>query len=565
MTSKLFKDDLNKFIITLAKMRELVEYFPDGFDFGIDLHDPVVYDIIEISANSETFRDVVDSEPFMSALFRGMKRHITLEIRNVLIELLESIQPHVKSKHLNLVKHAHRTIEDASVDPAIIGVVWQLYVQNIFDKAFSRPKKNKPYSAKLKEQFAQLLEQPDAPIAEEIFASGEEAVRYIEGELDETLIIDIAPNVLDKLIEVLAHIPGHYPARVLGELYLLNDGLAKKVLKACKGIAQLHFLKIYFLNKLERSDTDFPERWACHKFLVTVNDPHALQFMREELLHWEFWADHPQRKSKRTGLMFYSQLFQWMISLKDRRAIPVFIKLLFEGEKMGYHPEVLAIAEDLLAGTPWLAEVKQGVYYLKEGETVFVEKDVDANAQIGENLEKYASMVRRLNGKPPKKSDIRKKVKYSTRRWNGAYHEDLDGLRPIDLPEPEIKYELLESMMMEFERKVRRRKTPRKKAMRLLPKFQGKWMTRPQAVLGGKIPIALIMQEAEALATTRAQKEHFKRYKQDTINRLYLEAASHYDASQHRDAARKVNTVLALDPSYPFAKRLKRKLLHSAF
>ncbi|MFQ5628360.1 MAG: hypothetical protein ACE5I1_06345 [bacterium] len=543
-------------------MRKLADYFPDGYDFHINVHDPIVYDIIEMSADAKSLQEVIDSEDFMAALFRGMKRHITLETRYNLFEALEAVKPKAAAKDRRLIKKAQRVLEDVNIDPAIIGVVWQLYVQNLFDKALSRSDLQKAFSnTELKKHIDKLTKKPTPKLIEHVVACGESAIFYIDEFLETNFIAEIAPNILESIIEVMGRIPCHYAARLLGDIALVNDKLSNKILESCQDTGQLEFLIVYITNKLERADTDFFERWGCHELLISLKDLEAFRFLRDELLSREYWTDHPQKKRLRTALSFYSQIFEWLINLQDRRVIPVFIRLLYEGKKMGYQKEVLEIAEDLLSNTEWYEEIQQSLYLLKEGETVFVEKSRDAMSQLNENIEKYTSSVTAVHGKPPKKADIRKKVNYDTQRWNEAYHEELDGLRPIDLPEPEIKLELLEHMMLEFESKVRKRRTPRKKALRILPKFQGRWLTTPRRELGGEIPLALIMRETEMMADTRAQKEHFERYKTETINGLYLEAAFHFDADERIDAVRKVNTVLALDPDYPFAKRLKRQLV----
>lgn len=558
----MFEAELNKFIVTLARMRELAEYFPDGYDFEVDLHDPVVYDIIELSAQSESVQEVIDTEAFMAILYRGMKRHISVQTRNEIFEALERIKLHATQRHKKLIKKAQRALEDLNINPAIIGVTWQLYVQHLFDKAVLRSKLQSTISNKrLKKLIHKLKQEPSSPeLIDGIVAFGESAVFYLDEILEEKFIADIEPDLLDSMIEILGRIPCHYAARLLGDIAIVSDPSSKKINHICSKSRQRDYLTIYLLNKLENSKTDFHERWYCHEYLVAQNDLRAFRYLRDELICRELWSDHPQKDDLHLSLSFYSQLIEWMIRLKDRRAVPVFIKLLYNGEKMGYQKEVLEIAEDLIANTKWSEEIQQGLYLLKEGETVFVEKSRDAMEQLNENLEKYTESMTTLLGKPPPKADIRQRVNYDTQRWNEAYHDELDGLRPIDLPEPEIKLDLLQHMMIEFEKQVRRKNISRKKAMRILPKFQGKWLTIPRPELGGDIPLALIMRETEMLAKTRAQKEHYSRYKEETINGLYLEAALHFDAAERSDAIRKINTVLALDPNYPFARRLRAQL-----
>jgi hypothetical protein len=553
--------ELNKFIISLARMRVLAEYFPDGYDFGVDLHDPIVYDLIELSAQSQSVQQAIDSEAFMAILLRGMKRHITAKTRNQIYEALERMTPQAMPRHKKLIKKAQRALEDMNIDPAIIGLSWQLYVQHLFDKAVLHSDLQSSLSNPSLKKLIDKLEKKLTPgLIDEIVAFGESAVYYLDNILEENFIDDLEPDLLNSMIEILCRLPCHYAARLLGDIAIVSDLSSKKIIQRCRESEQQSFVTIYLVNKLEKSGTDLFERWYCHEYLVTQNDPRAFRYLRDELLYRELWTDHPQKDDLHLSLSFYSQLIEWTIRLKDRRAVPVFIKLLYYGEKMGYQKEILEIAEDLIANTKWSEEIQQGLYLLKEGETVFVEKSHDAMAQLNENLEKYTESMTTLHGKPPKKADIRQRVSYDTRRWNEAYHDDLDGLRPVDLPEPEIKLELLQRMMIEFEKKVRRRNISRKKAMRILPRFQGKWLTTPRPELDGDIPLVLIMRETEMLAKTRAQKEHYQRYKEETINGLYLEAALHFDSAERTDAIRKINTVLALDPDYPFAKRLKARL-----
>ena len=377
--------EINKFIITLAKMRELADYFPQGYDFDIDVHDPVVYDIIEMSADAKSLQAVIDSEDFMAALFRGMKRHVTLQTRNDLVEALEAIRPKAASKDRRLIKKAQRVLEDVNIDPAIIGVVWQLYVQNLFDKALSRSHLQKAFSnPELKKHIDRLAKKPTQKLADDIVAHGEPAIFYIDEFLETNFIAEISPDILESMIEIMARIPCHYAARLLGDIALVNDKLSKKILQACRDSGQLEYLTVYITNKLEKTDTDFFERWGCHELLISFKDPQAFRFLRDELLSREYWTDHPHKKRLRTALSFYSQIFEWLINLQDRRVIPVFIKLLYEGKKMGYQKEVLEIAEDLLSNTEWYEEIQQGLYLLKEGETVFVDTSLDANGPLNE-------------------------------------------------------------------------------------------------------------------------------------------------------------------------------------
>ena len=155
---------------------------------------------------------------------------------------------------------------------------------------------------------------------------------------------------------------------------------------------------------------------------------------------------------------------------------------------------------------------------------------------------------------------LNRRLKIDEARWNEAYHDALDGLRPVDIPQPLVLTALMERMIKDFQRKIGRAKNVSpEQYMKLFREFQNEFMVTPLPDTGG-IPLVAIMREHEQLAFNHALKKHFRKYKEDKINSLYIEATDLFEVGDMEAARNRMNALLGIAPDYPFALALKRKI-----
>ena len=156
---------------------------------------------------------------------------------------------------------------------------------------------------------------------------------------------------------------------------------------------------------------------------------------------------------------------------------------------------------------------------------------------------------------------LQKKLDVETKKWNEAYHETLDGLRPVDIPTPQIQIFLLQKMFRDFEQTLAGKELQSmEKTMADYKRYQNEWMVSPLADDGGKIPLVMILQEEENSADTFALREHFKTYKKSKIDDLYLEASDLYNEGKKKAAAKRISSLLQLEPDHSFGLRLAREI-----
>jgi hypothetical protein len=203
--------------------------------------------------------------------------------------------------------------------------------------------------------------------------------------------------------------------------------------------------------------------------------------------------------------------------------------------------------------------MKRGLALLMEGELVFVSEDKNSSEYMKRIDEKIVDDLI-LEGKDETTlSHLNKRAALETARWNEAYHERLEGLRPIDIPISKVKSALMERMLRDFEKEVKVKNLSIDEQIKALNKFQREFILTPLSDTG-EIPIVMIMREEEKLNNTPALKKHLNKYREETINSLYLAAASMHEERDIEGAGKRINAILGINPEYPFAKRLKRLL-----
>jgi hypothetical protein len=323
----------------------------------------------------------------------------------------------------------------------------------------------------------------------------------------------------------------------------------------------LPLVSTYALNELEKKETKFLQRWQIYEFLTALKEHKVFKYLRTELMDRDYWKSAFDKYSPDAELEFYEAVAEWLVKMEDRRAIPAFIKFLHEGQEMGFPEEVRGAIGDILRQSKWHKEIQNALALLKEGEIIFIKKGEELMDIVMQKVERDDKFRAIIGTGQPTIFDLQRRAEAEQTRWNEAYHEDLDGLRPIDVPISRIKIDLLRRMVEEFEKEIAGRKGfSMEQIMQDYGVFQSEWMTTPLQDHGGQFPLGLILKDEEKLATTIALKENFLRYKENTVNSMYLEAVDLFEDGDVKGARQRIEAVLQLEPAYPFALRLKSKM-----
>lgn len=152
-------------------------------------------------------------------------------------------------------------------------------------------------------------------------------------------------------------------------------------------------------------------------------------------------------------------------------------------------------------------------------------------------------------------------LEIQARRVNEAYHEDLDGLRPVDMAPAPVQLGLMERMIRDFGSMMRASgKTGAQNPNEEFARFQDEWMVTPLADFDGEMPLVRILREEKENARTYAQRRHFEKYLGERVNSLYLDAKDLVEEDSIDEARRRLDAVLRLEPGHPFAAALRRRI-----
>jgi len=549
-----------EFYDALGKTGRLIRYFRNGYDFCIDPYDPVVEDITDMVHEhlDEDPEKLYNDGRYFSILTRGIKRHATLKVRYEIFSALGAAYKKAGGRDRARIRTARMALEDDGIHAGLIGIVFELYNRNVFEKTSERLRLEGEEDPELQQLVEQIRTEPSGEIISKIESYGEKAIGEIgyaifdeEGEVDE----------LWNLLEAAVRIPCHRTAKLLLDV-LLDFGINDEELKRLKTylLGMFPLLSIHIYNMLDKKDTEFFDRWMIYEFLISIPEPRVFYYLRRELINNKYWNDNPHAEDDEAALEFYGEIADWLISLADRRAVPVFIRLLHKGKDMGFQQEVLNAVSEKLRGSLWYEEIQSGLRLLDEGENIFISGEQNPNEMLGQKIGEYAIFHEAIQGMPTL-PDLQKKLDIETRKWNEAYHETLDGLRPVDIPRPQIQAVLLQDMYKDFEKKIEDKQNQNmEKTMEDFKVFQNEWMVTPVDDNSGKIPLVMVLQEEEKAADTFALREHFNVYRKSKIDDLYIEASDLYKEGEKKAAAKRISALLQLEPDHPFGLRLAKKI-----
>jgi hypothetical protein len=562
MHSEGYEKMRKEFYKELDKTVEVIRYFPEGFDFGVDPYDPVVSDILALSSDwissGKNMEDLGSDEGFLSAILRGIDRHVTPAVRYALYEKLNTLYEKAKPKHRRSIRTGIRVLEDMSVHPVIITLVAELYRRHVLDVLLKkRFMAVAPPEPGLKALIQEAASSPSWDVYDRIVSHGLKAVVCIDEMMDE-----MSHDAIGNFLPVLFRIPCYHSAFLVMEILLESDLGAADMPETAGESATTPLLFVYLLNELSKHRTDYIDRWLIYEFLTSFHASDTFEQLRDELLRRSFWDSTPHNTEYDDTVEeeFFRSVTSCLIQLNDRRAIPVFIRVLHEGTALGFSDSVLSLIEEETDSSPWRDEIQRGLRLLKEGEMVFVGEDEDLKNNLLKKIGDFTSFESAFGSGEISLDVLNRRLKVDEARWNEAYHDALDGLRPVDIPQPLVLTTLMERMIKDFQRKMGTAKNVSpERHMKRFREFQNEFMVTPLPDTRG-IPLVAIMREHEQLAFTQALKKHFRKYKKDKINSLYIEATDLFEAGDVGAARKRMNALLGIAPDYPFALAVKRKI-----
>lgn len=540
--------EIREFFTLMSESGGLIEYLEPEFDFGVDPYDPVIDDVIELINEVGDAKKALESEKYSIILMRGLKRHVTPEIRFGLFETLSALQDQISPADSELLRAALMGLEDATIHPGMIGVAMELYHRQLLKLLLVRAKPIEPVSDEvtaLLKKLKQFLSKAD--LHQLLQHDHEQVVHAIVAELENDSISDQAFNNLGK---TLLKIPNHLSARVISDiLYDFEMEIETVIRQADRRLLDL--LSTRFLYEISKSEVDFFKKWRAYEFLTKRRDYRVLHYLRQEL---EIKEADQEEDAK---VAFYSEVVEMLCDFGDRRAIPTLIDFLYDGSNRGFSESILNEAHSVIKRYPWQNEIISGVNLMREGEIVIIRKGEEFLDSTETRLQNFANVHALLN-RELEDSSLTESLKHQQDRWNQAYHEDLDGLRPIDIPVPQVKTRLMHQMLEDFESVHSQSPFSTEDVRSHYAEFQSRWLIKPNSQ--GAIPLVMIMKAEEKKAKTQALKEHFMKHREETLNDYYIEAASDFEEGRIEECRLKLNAILQIDPKNAFARRLKNQL-----
>lgn len=533
----------------LDRTYRLAKYLPSEFDYKVDPFDPV---IDEFGMLLTQFKDhpgkMINSEEYMHVLFNALPRHVTPEIRCEFLDILSGLKGKVKPGERELLRTAIVAIEDIGLHPATLGLIEETYRQHIFSVLLARTRemKKKP-SAKLSGLVASLKKKFSAQKLNQILNYGNQGLDVIEDQLRNESLTE---KQFMNLVRTAAQFSSYRAASLFCYL-LVDDFLEIETAVSICDSKLNQMIADYLLSLAERRNPDFFNLWTTFMFLAAIRDQRIIGLFRGELARKrEYDVDEDAETA------FYIEIVEMICFLDDRRAIPTLIQFLHEGRQKGFSDHIIEQVEDAIMDSPWHEEIIRGVNLLKEGEMVIVPR--------GESI--FDSTFNELSDEDEffdqdAEDDLQDRLTYHQKRWNEAYHEDLDGLRPIDIPPSKVRNDMLFELLKDFGKNMPVSGfSSEEEEAQYFAEFQESWFLTPLASRNGSIPLVIIMKDEDKLATTEALRGYFQKYKTDRLNSLYLDASMHLENNCPEECRRRIDAILEIEPNYPLAVRLKSKL-----
>jgi hypothetical protein len=88
-------------------------------------------------------------------------------------------------------------------------------------------------------------------------------------------------------------------------------------------------------------------------------------------------------------------------------------------------------------------------------------------------------------------------------------------------------------------------------------RFQSVWMATPQEALGGRVPLAVILEEK---GTRTEHAAYWEIYRSRKLMEMYAGAREMLDDGRPWLTRKTLEAILQIDPGHPFARRLLKRL-----
>lgn len=514
------------------------------FDFGVDLFDPVVSDLTDLAAASK------GNIPEASLLFResqGIIRHVNADVRARLCEELETRSETLKEERIStLARAAIIALEDMKIDAPLIGMIQPLYHRYIIGRVLAlqmlydqEARDRNPALLALSEKVADTLELADIlTLAERLRPLGPGALPYLEFALHPAAWNE----ALAPLIGILADHPGLRAARLLETLLQgsMSPGFDRLIFEALARMPEQAWPLL--LYRVRDPEEEAWNRLASYDLLIRARQGEVFRPLMREFAEGVVWMEP-------VSDVDLPELARKLAALGDRRAVGTVIKMIHRKEIR--RPAGIEALREGWQANGWWKEVDEALAGLRRGTLILVKKGEEMNDLVRKQFSEGTFSA--IEG-------AQFHLNILQEEWNHAFHEDLDWLRPVDLHEPGPQEIALMRAYVSFAQarlasdgKAQGSKRSGEKAPESLNRLQHEWMRTPRKELGGRIPLAIIFEERRARTSHPARDAAYVR---DQISEMYGWARAAWEDGETDVALRELETILAIDPSNPFARRL---------
>ncbi len=508
----------------------------EDFDFGVELHDPVVGDITRIVSGSA---GKLPADPIALCIGLGARRHATAEVR---ARLCEELERRVTDRPDRLVHAAVIGLEDVQIDPVQIGLITSLYHHYILGRTLAlqdlldaEAKTMDPDLHHLTEKVATDREPAEIiHLADRLRPLGANALRYLEYAIPEDVDEAIAP-----LVGIIAAQPGLRAARILEALLFeaMTPELDRLLFDGFSRMADVAWpLLLYRVQHPEEADWN---RLAAYGMPVRARYGRVFTPLMSELR-----AEPPTRKPMSD--LELTTIASQLAELGDRRAVGHAVQMIRDRE---IRPAGVDALREAWTANGWWKEVDDALTALRRGTLILVGKGEQMNDHVRERLE---------DGPPAALESAQFRLNLLQEDWNRAFHEDLDWLRPIDIHNPGPREQTLMRAFVEFVKPKMTAMTAVEDPAARLNQLQHEWMRTPQAALDGRFPLAVIWEARHALTAHPSREEA---HTSEQLADMYRRARTAWEEGDVVATRAELNVILALDPTHPFARSLLNRVV----
>ncbi len=535
------------FLKSLIDSTKLSKYIPEGYDFGLDPWDPVIINtLVHYKMERENHKDV----NVEMVLFNSLKRHCPVEVRYEIYEKLLALKEKVKGKDVKLLKNALIGLEEIMIEPGMIGIVFELYRNDVHKAIRSLTTLEKNDNINNDELSQAIINYSGESDLELIRANVKAALLILEHEL---LHQELPKERFRKLLKLVFKLPCHQAASLLTQMYYCNKISLQELLNGCNGKMK-NLVTTHIYDNVCNFEATFSEKWYSYAFLSQIKDERVIMMQIEEL-----WDIQEYKAEQDVLLDFYQEITRDLIALKDRRAVPAFIRFLYNAASQGIPTTIIDEIDLLLTKTSWYKEIQKGLHLLHQGENIFIDEEEKFQDWILKKVNKYIELQTRLAGVSPDENKIKLFYDNQQALWDEAYHKGIEWLRPVDIGVSQAGLKLEQLMYDSFFNKNRGLAPSDPAVEEKINDYRAEWMITPLTSDPKSAPMVQIIKDRERQATSTALKDYFKKSKKETVNSLYHQAVAEFENNNHALAKKILDTLLSIEPGYPFALRLKKQ------